>query len=129
MGRTWSWWSSRCQALLLARRAVHALRSKSAEELEYNYFYLSWILNEKFRAIASLNSELDEELMAFTLVDELWEAIVEYISRVVSGMAMSWPQCPRHPHALTLVCEEQAQWQCRDDPLIFSPVGSLEYLS
>jgi hypothetical protein len=102
---------------------------ESVRNHEERWFRVQWSLNQTSLRAVTFANDYDEELIAFALIDELWEDIVEYISAVRSGMAVLWPQCPRHPHALTLAFEDgKAEWRCREDPLVFSPVGSLEYL-
>lgn len=112
-------------------RLVHAKSGFSvivSDSHQGNWFHVRWFLNQIPQRTVSLNSEWDEEYMAFRLVDELWEDVVEYIASAVTNMAALWPQCPRHPHALTLDFDETTEWRCRDDKLIYAPVGSLEYL-
>jgi len=93
-----------------------------------NWFHVLWRLNGVPGRIIAVGASCDEEFMTFQLADELSEKITEHIALVSPRVAMHWPPCPRHPHALSLVFDDTAFWQCRDDADIRALVGALESL-
>lgn len=92
------------------------------------WYAVRWFYHSNWLRTIEVGAAAGEEFMAFQLADVLSDELVEIISTVSTELAMNWPLCPSHNHALSLLYDPDARWECRNDQTIAVKVGELAKL-
>lgn len=94
--------------------------------LEDQGYLVWWSIGHLGARGTFVGNEVDEDLVAYMMVDELCDEMAELLVSKSVTVASTWPLCPAHEHSLSLIYDEgEAAWACRDDANIRCKLGRL----